>query len=102
MMSAATIPYLLIRRTLSRAFPRVRACRARCRRWRGHDGRCRSWSGVRNILVTSSPFACKHAGTWVILADPEDVKKVFTADHAVLGVGACQLDPRARCSGRAR
>ena len=29
----------------------------------------------------------KHAGTWVILADPDDVKKVFTADHAVLGVG---------------
>jgi cytochrome P450 family 135 len=29
----------------------------------------------------------KHAGTWVILADPEDVKKVFTADHEVLGVG---------------
>lgn len=29
----------------------------------------------------------KHAGTWVILADPQDVKKVFTADHATLGVG---------------
>jgi cytochrome P450 family 135 len=29
----------------------------------------------------------RHAGTWVILADPQDVKKVFTADHAVLGVG---------------
>jgi cytochrome P450 family 135 len=29
----------------------------------------------------------RHAGTWVILADPEDVKKVFTADHAALGVG---------------
>ena len=29
----------------------------------------------------------KHAGTWVILADPRDVKSVFTADHAVLGVG---------------
>jgi cytochrome P450 len=29
----------------------------------------------------------RHAGTWVILADPEDVKKVFTADHSVLGVG---------------
>src|SRR3984957_20655411 len=29
----------------------------------------------------------KHAGTWVILADPQDVKKVFTADHAELGVG---------------
>lgn len=29
----------------------------------------------------------RHAGTWVILADPEDVKRVFTADHATLGVG---------------
>ncbi len=29
----------------------------------------------------------RHAGTWVILADPEDVKKVFTADHSTLGVG---------------
>ncbi len=29
----------------------------------------------------------KHAGTWVILADPQDVKHVFTADHAMLGVG---------------
>jgi cytochrome P450 family 135 len=29
----------------------------------------------------------RHSGTWVILADPDDVKKVFTADHAVLGVG---------------
>jgi cytochrome P450 family 135 len=29
----------------------------------------------------------RHAGTWVILAGVEDVKRVFTADHAVLGVG---------------
>jgi cytochrome P450 family 135 len=29
----------------------------------------------------------RHTGTWVILADPEDVKRVFTADHATLGVG---------------
>lgn len=29
----------------------------------------------------------RHAGTWVILADPQDVKRVFTADHATLGVG---------------
>lgn len=29
----------------------------------------------------------RHAGTWVVLADPEDVKKVFTADHSTLGVG---------------
>jgi cytochrome P450 len=29
----------------------------------------------------------RHSGTWVILADPVDVKRVFTVDHAVLGVG---------------
>jgi cytochrome P450 family 135 len=29
----------------------------------------------------------RHAGTWVILSDPEDVRRVFTADHATLGVG---------------
>jgi cytochrome P450 len=29
----------------------------------------------------------RHAGTWVILSDPEDVRKVFTADHTALGVG---------------
>ena len=29
----------------------------------------------------------RHAGTWVFLCDPEDVKLVFTADSDVLGVG---------------
>jgi cytochrome P450 family 135 len=29
----------------------------------------------------------RHSGTWVILSDPEDVKRVFTADHMALGVG---------------
>jgi cytochrome P450 len=29
----------------------------------------------------------RNAGTWVILSDPDDVKRVFTADHATLGVG---------------
>jgi cytochrome P450 len=29
----------------------------------------------------------RHAGTWVFLCDPEDVKLVFTADPDVLGVG---------------
>jgi cytochrome P450 len=29
----------------------------------------------------------RHSGTWVILSDPKDIKSVFTADHAVLGVG---------------
>jgi cytochrome P450 len=27
-----------------------------------------------------------HSGTWVVLCDPEDVKTVFTADPAVMGV----------------
>lgn len=29
----------------------------------------------------------RHAGTWVLLSDPADVKTVFTADSSVLGVG---------------
>ncbi len=29
----------------------------------------------------------RHAGTWVLLSDPADVKTVFTADAGVLGVG---------------
>jgi cytochrome P450 family 135 len=29
----------------------------------------------------------RNAGTWVVLAHPDDVKRVFTADHAALGVG---------------
>jgi cytochrome P450 family 135 len=29
----------------------------------------------------------RHAGTWVLLSDPTDVKTVFTADAEVLGVG---------------
>ncbi len=29
----------------------------------------------------------RNAGTWVILADPDDVRAVFTADHETLGVG---------------
>jgi cytochrome P450 len=29
----------------------------------------------------------RHSGTWVILSDPHDVKRVFTADHMSLGVG---------------
>lgn len=29
----------------------------------------------------------RHGGTWVLLSDPEDVRRVFTADPASLGVG---------------
>jgi len=32
-----------------------------------------------------------HLGTWVVLADPEDVKRVFTADKSQLGVGLPNL-----------
>jgi cytochrome P450 len=33
----------------------------------------------------------RHLGTWVVLADPEDVKRVFTADSSELGVGLPNL-----------
>jgi cytochrome P450 family 135 len=32
-----------------------------------------------------------HLGTWVVLADPEDVKRVFTADKSKLGVALPNL-----------
>jgi cytochrome P450 len=33
----------------------------------------------------------RHLGTWVLLADPEDVKRVFSADAGDLGVGVPNL-----------
>ncbi len=86
-MSVATIPYLLIRRTFSETLPpgprmpSTLQAVAWARRPLPLLERCQKHFGdIFTIRV-------KHAGTWVILADPEDVKKVFTADHAVLGVG---------------
>ncbi|HEY5286209.1 MAG TPA: cytochrome P450 [Solirubrobacteraceae bacterium] len=86
-MLGARIPYLLIRRTFSEGLPpgpkmpSTLQAVAWARRPLPFLERCQKHFGdVFTIRV-------KHAGTWVILADPEDVKKVFTADHAVLGVG---------------
>ena len=86
-MSSATIPYLLIRRPFSEGLPpgprmpSTLQAVAWARRPLPFLERCQKHFGdIFTIQV-------KHAGTWVILADPEDVKKVFTADHAVLGVG---------------
>src|ERR1700729_4281561 len=86
-MLGATIPYLLIGRPFSDRLPpgpklpgTLQAV-AWARRPLPFLERCQKHFGdIFTIQV-------KHAGTWVILADPEDVKKVFTADHAVLGVG---------------
>ena len=87
-MLGATIPYLLIRRPFGEsAAAGPEACQARCRRWRGREGRCRFLERCQKHFGDIFTIRVKHAGTWVILADPEDVKKVFTADHAVLGVG---------------
>ncbi|HEU4944601.1 MAG TPA: cytochrome P450, partial [Solirubrobacterales bacterium] len=33
----------------------------------------------------------RHLGTWVVLADPEDVKRVFSTDTSELGVGVPNL-----------
>ncbi|HEX4115899.1 MAG TPA: cytochrome P450 [Solirubrobacteraceae bacterium] len=86
-MLGATIPYLLIRRTIGETLPpgpklpSTLQAVAWARRPLPFLERCQKHFGdIFTIQV-------KHAGTWVILADPEDVKKVFTADHAVLGVG---------------
>ncbi|MFZ2113397.1 MAG: cytochrome P450 [Solirubrobacteraceae bacterium] len=87
MPGGATIPYLLIRRTIGEELPpgpkmpSTLQAVAWARRPLPFLERCQKHFGdIFTIRV-------KHAGTWVILADPEDVKKVFTADHAVLGVG---------------
>jgi cytochrome P450 len=42
-------------------------------------GRCRHRFGDAFTLRIS------HSGTWVVLSDPEDVKRVFTADPATMG-----------------
>lgn len=86
-MTGATIPYFLTGRTLEKGLPpgprmpSTLQAVAWARRPLPFLERCQKHFGdIFTIDV-------KHAGTWVILADPEDVKKVFTADHAVLGVG---------------
>jgi cytochrome P450 family 135 len=86
-MSAGTVPYFLTRRTIGEGLPpgprmpSALQAVAWARRPLPFLERCQKHFGdIFTIRV-------KHAGTWVILADPEDVKKVFTADHAVLGVG---------------
>ena len=86
-MLGATIPYLLIRRPFSEKLPpgprmpSTLQAIAWARRPLPFLERCQKHFG------DTFTIRVKHAGTWVILADPEDVKKVFTADHAVLGVG---------------
>lgn len=86
-MTVVTIPYFLTGRTSDKGLPpgprmpSTLQAIAWARRPLPFLDRCQKHFGdIFTIDV-------KHAGTWVILADPEDVKKVFTADHAVLGVG---------------
>ncbi len=86
-MSAATVPYLLTRRAIGESLPpgprlpSVLQAVAWARRPLPFLERSQKHFGdIFTIRV-------RHSGTWVILADPEDVKRVFTADHAVLGVG---------------
>jgi cytochrome P450 len=85
--AAATVPYLLTRRTIGGGLPpgprmpSALQAIAWARRPLPFLERCqRHFGDIFTIRV-------RHSGTWVILSDPEDVKRVFTADHAVLGVG---------------
>jgi cytochrome P450 len=86
-MSFATVPYLLTRSTLrdrlppGPRMPSTLQAVAWARRPLPFLERCQKHFGdIFTITV-------RHSGTWVILSDPRDVKMVFTADHAVLGVG---------------
>jgi cytochrome P450 len=86
-MSSATVPYFLTRRTIGERLPpgpkmpsTLQAVAWARRPLPFLERSQKHFGDIFTIRV-------KHAGTWVILADPEDVKKVFTADHAVLGVG---------------
>jgi cytochrome P450 len=84
---AGTVPHFLTRRTFSQELPpgprmpSTLQAVAWARRPLPFLERCQKHFG------DTFTIRVKHAGTWVILADPQDVKKVFTADHAVLGVG---------------
>jgi cytochrome P450 family 135 len=86
-MVSATIPYLLTSRTIRNGLPpgprmpSTLQAVAWARRPLPFLERC------QKHFCDTFTIRVRHAGTWVILADPEDVKKVFTADHAVLGVG---------------
>jgi cytochrome P450 family 135 len=86
-MRRATIPYLLTDRTTGEGLPpgprmpSTLQAIAWARRPLPFLDRCQKHFG------DTFTIRVKHAGTWVILSHPEDVKKVFTADHAVLGVG---------------
>ncbi len=46
----------------------------------GASVRCLSWSAVTQRYGDPFTLRIRHAGTWVFLCDPEDVKQVFTAD----------------------
>ncbi len=86
-MLGARIPYLVTHRTVGEGLPpgprmpSTLQAVAWARRPLPFLERCQKHFG------DTFTIRVKHAGTWVILSDPEDVKKVFTADHAVLGVG---------------
>ena len=86
-MLGGSVPYLLTSRTIGSGLPpgprmpSTLQAVAWARRPLPFLERCQKHFG------DTFTIRVKHAGTWVILSDPEDVKKVFTADHAVLGVG---------------
>jgi cytochrome P450 len=86
-MPGGSVPYLLTSRTIRSGLPpgprmpSTLQAVAWARRPLPFLERCQKHFG------DTFTIRVKHSGTWVILSDPEDVKKVFTADHAVLGVG---------------
>ena len=62
---------------------RGRGCRGRCRRSAGRSGRCPASSAAGERYGDAFTLRIRHWGDWVLLADPDDVKRVFTAGDAV-------------------
>jgi cytochrome P450 len=73
-------------------------------------GAAQAWQWTRNPLPfldrcqrrygDAFTLRISHAGTWVVLSDPEDVKRVFTADPARLGVSEPNAVLRPLLGGR--
>lgn len=85
--ATATVPYLLNRRTMRNqlppgpSMPSALQAIAWARRPLPFLERCQKQFG------DTFTIRVRHSGTWVILSDPEDVRRVFTANHTALGVG---------------
>ncbi len=65
----------------------ARLCRGRSRPRSGRARRAACSTPARTATATCSRSAIAYEGTWVMLADPEAIKQVFTGDPKVFHAG---------------